>query len=151
MVINPAFSAVSVSSCSCLIVVSATATRSRAPPVSLSISSSIHWSFSSWMKKCVSHHCSAASFFLDCKLQNAPRTRTLSASWPLLHSFAWWHCHMAHFVDLPYLPAGWGERIFFGALTIVVCVNFIVGWDVGCWKIWTIWRQAASFMSRLVC
>jgi len=54
-------------------------------------------------------------------------------------------------VDFLYLPAGSGEKFFFGALTIVVCVDFVVGRDVGCCKIWTIWRQAASFMSRLVC
>ena len=56
---------------------------------------------------------------------------------------------MDFFVDLPYLPAGSGEKFFLGALTIVSCVD-LVGRDVGCCKIWTTWRQAASFMSRLV-
>ena len=58
---------------------------------------------------------------------------------------------MDRLVDLTYLPVGSGEKFFFGALTIVVCVDYVVGRDVGCCKIWTIWRQAASFMSRLVC
>jgi len=53
------------------------------------------------------------------------------------------------FIDLPYLPTGSGEKFFFEALTIVVCVDFVVVQDVGCCKIWTIWKQAASFMSRL--
>ena len=53
-------------------------------------------------------------------------------------------------MDLPYLSARSGEMFIFGALTIVVCVDFVVGRDVGCCKLWTIWRQAASFMSRLV-
>jgi len=44
-----------------------------------------------------------------------------------------------------------GEKFFFGALTIVFCVDFVDGQDVGCCKIWTTWRQAVSFMARLVC
>jgi len=54
------------------------------------------------------------------------------------------------FVDLPYLPAGSGEKFFLGALTIVSCVDLVVGHDVGCCKIWTTGRQAESFMSRFV-
>jgi len=54
------------------------------------------------------------------------------------------------FVDLLYLPAANGERFFFGALTIVFCVDFVDGRDVGCCKIWTTYMQAASFMPRLV-
>jgi len=38
-----------------------------------------------------------------------------------------------------------------GALTIVSCVDLVVGRDVGYCKIWTTWRQAESFMSRFVC
>jgi len=53
-------------------------------------------------------------------------------------------------VDLPYLPAVSGERFFFGGLTIVSSVDLVVRRDVGYCKIWTTWRQAASFMSRLV-
>jgi len=53
-------------------------------------------------------------------------------------------------VDLPYVRAGSAKKIFFEALLIVVSVDFVVGRDVGCCKIWTIWRQAASFMTRLV-
>lgn len=54
-------------------------------------------------------------------------------------------------VDLPYLIAGSGEKLFFRALTIVVFDDFVVERDVGCCKIWTIWRKAVSFMARLVC
>jgi hypothetical protein len=39
---------------------------------------------------------------------------------------------------------------FFGALTIVVSMDFVVVRDVGCCKLWTIRRQAESFMSRFV-
>jgi len=41
-------------------------------------------------------------------------------------------------------------NVLFGALTIVVCVDFLLGQDVGCCKLWTIWRQAASFMPMLI-
>jgi len=54
-------------------------------------------------------------------------------------------------MDLPYLPAKSCERFFFGALTIVSCVDFVVGRDVGCCKIWTTRRQGKSYMSRFVC
>jgi len=54
------------------------------------------------------------------------------------------------FVDLLYLPRGGGESCFYGALTIVFCVDFVNGRDVGCCNIWTTYRQAASCMSRLV-
>ena len=53
-------------------------------------------------------------------------------------------------VDLPYLSAGSREIFMFGELTILVCVDFEFGRDVGYCKIWTIWRHAESFMSRLV-
>jgi hypothetical protein len=43
-----------------------------------------------------------------------------------------------------------GNKCFFGALTIVLCVDLVVGWDVGCCKIWTTWRQAEPSMLRLV-
>jgi len=36
------------------------------------------------------------------------------------------------FFDLTYLPARSGEKFFFGALTIVVWVDCVVGQDVGC-------------------
>jgi len=48
------------------------------------------------------------------------------------------------------MPAGSGKRFFFGALTIVSCVDLGVEPEVGSYKIWTTWRQPASFMSRLV-
>ena len=53
-------------------------------------------------------------------------------------------------MDLTYLPTGSGERFFFGALTIVSCVDLDVGRNVGCCKIWTTTRQCVPFMSRLV-
>ena len=42
------------------------------------------------------------------------------------------------------------NSFFLGALTIVLCVDLVVGRDVGCCKIWTTWRQPESFMSRFV-
>jgi hypothetical protein len=51
---------------------------------------------------------------------------------------------------LRYLLSGSGAKFMFGVLTIVGCVEFVVGRDFGCCKIWTIWRQAACFMSGLV-
>ena len=54
---------------------------------------------------------------------------------------------MDRFVNLPYLPSGSGKWFFFGALTIVFCVDFVDGRDVGCYKIWTAWRHAVSLMS----
>jgi len=106
----------------------------------------------SWLlKKCVTRRFSATSIFLNHKPRKAPRARTHSASKPRLLSFAWWHHWVDSFVDLPYLPAWSGEIFFLRALTIVVCVDFVVGRDVACCTIWTIWRQDASFKSRLVC
>jgi len=40
-------------------------------------------------------------------------------------------------VNLPYLPACIGERFIFGILTIVFCVEFVDGQDVGRCKVWT--------------
>ena len=57
---------------------------------------------------------------------------------------------MECWVDLPYLRTGHSERIIVGELTIVSCVDLVVGRGIGCCNIWTTWRQAASFMSRLV-
>jgi len=148
--VNPVSSACIISSCSCWTAASASWTRFLAPAVSLSTKFSIHFYFSWSLKKCVSRRFSAASFFLDLKLRNAPRARTLSASKLLLPSFAWWRRWVDRFVDLLYLRTGSGEMFFFGALTIVVCVDCVVRRDVGCCKLWTIWRQAASFISKLV-
>jgi hypothetical protein len=33
-------------------------------------------------------------------------------------------------VDLPYVPASSGKKLFFVALTFVSCVNFVVAQDV---------------------
>jgi hypothetical protein len=48
------------------------------------------------------------------------------------------------------MSTGSGVKFFFRALTIVSFVDLVVGQDVGCWKIWTTWRQAEPFMSRFV-
>jgi hypothetical protein len=125
-------------------------TRFLAPAVSLPTQSSIHFSFSSLLKKCVSHLFSPASFILDLKLCNARRARTLSTCKPLIPSFAWWRRWVDHFVDVPHLSGGGGKTFCFRALTIVACVDFVVERDVRCCKLGTIWRQAVSFMSRLV-
>jgi len=87
----------------------------------------------------------------NCKLCNTLRARTHSPYKPLVPSFAWWRRRVECFLDSWYLPTGSGERFCFGALPIVLCVALVAGWDVGCCKIWTTWRQAACFMSRLVC
>ena len=150
-VVNSTCSAVPVSSCSCLIAASAPSTSYHATVVSLSTYSSIHFAFSSLLKQCIACRFSAASFFLHRKLHNAPRAWNLSASKPLLPSFTWWRRCVDHFVELLYSPAGSGTKLLFGALTDVVWVDFVVGRDVVCCKIWTIWRQAASFRSRLEC
>ena len=98
----------------------------------------------------VNDHFSAESFFLDRELRNAPNARTRSACKRLLLLFAWWCRHVDFFIDLPYWPTRCWEKFFFAALTSVSCVDLVVGWHDGCCKIWTTWRQAASFMSRLV-
>jgi len=148
--VNPMISSCYISSCSCWTAASVSSTRFLAPAVSLSTKLSMHFCFSSLLRKCVSRHFSGPSFVLDLKLCNAPLARTLSASKPLLPSFTWWHHWVDHCVDLLYLPAEGGEKCFFGALTIVDCIDFVVGRDVVCCKIWTIWRQTASFISRFV-
>jgi len=135
LVVNPASSACVISSCSCWTAAAASPTRFLAPAVSLSTKSSIHFSFSSMLKKCVSGHFSAASFYLDNKLRNAPRARTLSASRQLLPSFAWWRRWFDRFVDFPFLPAGSGKKFSFRALTILVCVDCVVRRDVGCLRV----------------
>jgi len=40
-------------------------------------------------------------------------------------------------VDVPWFPVRSGERFFFGALSMVFCVDFVEGRDVGCCKIKT--------------
>ena len=88
LVVNPTFSTLLISSCFCLIAVSASSTCILATAVSLSTLSSMHCSFSPLLEMWVSRSFSATSFFLDRKPRNAPRARTLSASNPLLPSFA---------------------------------------------------------------
>jgi hypothetical protein len=43
------------------------------------------------------------------------------------------------------MTAGSGEKFFFRALTIVVCVDLVVGHDVGCCKIWTVLEASCVF------
>ena len=106
--------------------------------------------FCSLFKMYVFRLFSVGSFFLDRKLRNAPNAPTISASKQLLHLLCWCCSHVHWFVELPYLPAGSGKSFFFGALTILSCVDLVVGREVECSKIWTTWRQGASYMSRLV-
>jgi len=150
LVVHCAFSAVLISSCACIIAVSASWTRFLATVVSLFTKSLIHFSFSSLLEKCIARHFTTESVIFHRKWRNAPTARTLSASKPLLSLYAWWHRCANCSVDLPYLLAGSGQTFFLRALTILSCVDLVVGWDVGCCKIWTTLRQAASFMSRLV-
>jgi hypothetical protein len=79
-----------------------------------------------------------------------PNAWSHSASKSLLRPFAWWHRHVDCSVDLLCMSTGSGVKFFFRALTIVSFVDFVVGQDVGCWKIWTTWRQAEPCMSRFV-
>jgi len=148
--VNRVISACVISSCSSWTAASASSTRLLAPAVSHSTESSIHLCFSWLPRKCVSRRFSTASFYFDLELRNAQSARTVSASKPLLPLFTWRGRWVDCFVDLPYLQAESREMFLFGALTIVVCVYFVVGRDVGCCMLWTIWAQAASFMSRLV-
>jgi len=115
-----------------------------------SVYSWIHFSFSLLLKKCVSCLVSTASFFLDHRLHNASRARTLSACKQHFPSFAGCRHLVDRFVDLLNLLTGNGEMFFLWALTIVSCIYFVVGQDVGCCKRWTTWRKAVAFMSRLL-
>jgi len=65
-------------------------------------------------------------------------------------AFSCQYFNIVFFIDLQYLPGGSRETFFFGALIIESSVDHFGGREVGCCKIWTTWRQAASFMSRLV-
>jgi len=148
--VNSALSAFLVSSRCCWTAASVSSTSILAPAVSLSTESTIHVCFSSLLMRCVSRRHSATSYCLDHKLDNAPWARTPSAGKSLMPLFAWWYRWVDRFVELPYVPGGSSEKCIFRSLTMFVCVDFVVGRDVGCCKIWTIWRRGASFMSRLV-
>jgi hypothetical protein len=100
----------------------------------------IHFSFSLLFKMFISCPLFSTSVILDRKLCNAPKALTHSDSKLLLPWYAWWHCCVDRFPDLPSLPGGSGEKFYFWGLTIVDSVNFVVGRDVGCCKIWTIRR-----------
>jgi len=89
--------------------------------------------------------------FLRRQQHSAPNAPTLSTPKLVLPMISWWHCCSDWLVDLQYLSARSGDRFYFPALSIVLNVHFVVRRDVGCCKIWTTWRQAGSFMSRLVC
>jgi hypothetical protein len=101
-------------------------------------------------KKSVSRRFSAASFILDRMLRNAPRPPTHSTSILFWNQFAGWSRRIHLIVDWEVLNTRSDENIFVGELTIIVCIDFVAGRNVGCWNVWTIWRQAATFMSRLV-
>ena len=58
---------------------------------------------------------------------------------------------MESFLDLVYLPTASGGKFFVRALTIVDCVDYVVGQDDEYCMTSTMWRQAASLISRLVC
>jgi len=150
LVVDSAFSTFLICSSSCIIAVAASWARFLATAVSLSTESSIHFSFSFFLKQFVSHLFSTESFLLDHTPRKVPKTRTLSSFNPLLPWFGWWCCDVDFFVNLPYLPAGSGEMFHLGALTLASCIDLVVGRDVGCCKMWTTQRQAASFVSRLV-
>jgi hypothetical protein len=75
--VNPAFRAFFISSCLSRPAASAFSTHFLAPAVSPSTQFSINLCLSSVLKKCVSHCFSAARFFLDLKLCNAPGLRLL--------------------------------------------------------------------------
>jgi len=150
LVFNPECIAFLISSCSCVIALSASSTSFFTTAISLSTHCSINFSISYLVKRWVSPRFPTASFLLDRKKPNAPRAWTLSASGPLLPSFAWWCGCVQRFINLPYLPAGSRKEFIFGPLPIVSSVDFVDGWDVGCCRIWTTWMQAASFMSKVV-
>lgn len=48
------------------------------------------------------------------------------------------------------LPAGSSTTFIFKALSIVSCVEFVVGQDIACCMIWTTRSEAVSFMLRLI-
>jgi hypothetical protein len=133
------------------IAVSGSWTHVLATPVAPCTQSSIHFSFSSLLNKSISSLFTTSSFFLDVKLRNAPNGRTQSTSKPLVMSFASSCWGVAFLVDLPYWPSGSYKKFSLGPLTIVLCVDLVVRQDVGCYQIWTTWRQAESWMARFVC
>jgi len=148
--LNPASSAILISYSSFLITVSASSTCCHTTLVSLSTSSWIPFSFSALSKKYVSCVLSAPSIFLDRKLHTAPRVQTPSGSEPRLSSFRWWQHRVECFHDWLDLTTGSGRKLSFGAFSIMFDVDFVVRRDIGCCMIWTIWRHAASFISRLI-
>ena len=150
LIVNPAYSVFVISSCSWLTAVCASSSR-----FVFYSGFSVNIILDPFLLRFGSYTAHFSLFLcrrllLDRKLHNASRAWTLSACKRLLPSFAIWHRHVERFVDLPYLPATGGQNFIVGALTIVVCGDFVVGRDVIIWKIWMIWRQSASFMSRLV-
>jgi len=144
LVVDLAFSAFLISSCICIIDDSASWTRILATVASLSTYSLIYFTFSLLFKKWISHLFPAENVFLDHDLCSSRNAWTLLASKPLLPSFTWWYHSVDSLVHFPYLPTGSGKRFFFGVLTIVLWVDFVVGRDVGCRKILTTWGQAVS-------
>ena len=150
LVVDLSFSAFPTSSCSFIIAVSASWTRRLTTGVSLSTSSLIYFSVSFLLKTCIAWLFSSESIMLDHQLHDAPKARISCTSKPLLLWFTSWCCGVNRFVNFLYMPAGSGKRCLLAALTVVSWVDFVVGQDVGCCKIWTTWRQAASWIWRLV-
>jgi len=143
LIFNPSISAFFLSS-SCIIAVSASWTCFLPTAASLSIYCLIQVSFPSLLKRCVCQLFHTKSFILEGRLCHAPNAWTLPTSKVLLPSFAWWRDPVDHLVDLPYLLARCGKRFTFGALTLEVCIDFVVGRDVGWCKMWITWKEAAS-------
>jgi len=140
--VNLPHSTLLISHCSWLIDDSQSSTPILTPAVSLSTSSSIHFSLTFLVNMLDSCYIFAAGFSLNRKLCNALRARTGWASKLVLPSFAWWRCRVHRWADQTYLPAGSGEKFIFGTLTIGVCVDFVVAQEVGCCKSWMLCWQA---------
>jgi hypothetical protein len=86
-----------------------------------------HISNSPLLNKCVLSLFSTASIFLNCQLHNAPGARTLSASKPLLPSFAGCHHCVDHIIDLLNWPSWRGKLFWFTLFTVVFWVDCVVG------------------------
>jgi hypothetical protein len=104
----------------------------------------------SLFKMCVSCQFSTANIFLDHKMHNALGAQALSVFRLLLPSVHWRHCSVDPFVNWLFLPTRSGEKFIFIVLRIICCIDFVVGRDVGCYKIWMIWSQGVTLMSRIV-
>jgi len=96
---------------------------------------------------CFSCHFPTTGFSFDQKLHNTRTARSLSASRPLLPSFAWRPWNVVWIGNLPCWAAGAGETLFVRALTNELSVDVVDGRHVRCREIWTTWRWAAFVTS----